>query len=157
MIRSFVLFAVLGANLAIGSVVGSANGQPVDREESAVTRDAVETMPNIVFLLADDQSTYSLGCYGNTDVKTPNMDQLASDGVAFDKHYNTTAICMASRASIFTGMYEYKTGCNFTHGNMRADVWEKSYPVLLREAGYLTAFAGKFGMEVDGKALCQRL
>lgn len=154
MIRSFVLFAVLGANLAIGSVVGSANGQPVDREESAVTRDAVETMPNIVFLLADDQSTYSLGCYGNTDVKTPNMDQLASDGVAFDKHYNTTAICMASRASIFTGMYEYKTGCNFTHGNMRADVWEKSYPVLLREAGYLTAFAGKFGMEVDGKGLC---
>ena len=102
--------------------------------------------PNIVFLFADDQSTYSVGCYGNKDVQTPNMDQLARDGVAFDKHYNTTAICMASRANVFTGMYEYKTGCNFQHGNMHADVWSKSYPVLLREAGYLTAFAGKFGL-----------
>ena len=113
------------------------------------------TKPNIVFLFADDQSTYSVGCYGNKDVKTPNMDQLARDGVAFDKHYNTTAICMASRANTFTGMYEYKTGCNFQHGNMHADVWAKSYPVLLREAGYLTAFAGKFGIEVEGKGLCE--
>ena len=111
--------------------------------------------PNIVFLFSDDQSTYSVGCYGNKDVQTPNMDQLARDGVAFDKHYNTTAICMASRSNVFTGMYEFKTGCNFTHGDMQPEVWAKSYPVLLREAGYLTAFAGKFGIEVIGKGLCQ--
>jgi arylsulfatase A-like enzyme len=73
----------------------------------------------------------------------------------FDRHYNTTAICMASRANVFTGMYEYKTGCNFSHGDMHADVWAKSYPVLLREAGYLTAFAGKFGIVVKGKGLCE--
>lgn len=114
-----------------------------------------DAKPNIVFLFADDQCTYSVGCYGNRDVVTPNMDQLARDGVVFDRHYNTTAICMASRGSVFTGMYEYKTGCNFTHGNMKANVWAKSYPVLLREAGYLTAFAGKFGIEVDGKGLCE--
>lgn len=111
--------------------------------------------PNVIFLFADDQSTYSVGCYGNQDVQTPNMDQLGRKGLIFDKHYNTTAICMASRASVFTGMYEYKTGCNFGHGNMHADVWAKSYPVLLRRAGYLTAFAGKFGIEVDGKGLCK--
>lgn len=111
--------------------------------------------PNIVFLFADDQCTYSLGCYGNPDVQTPNMDQLAREGVLFDNHYNTTAICMASRANVFTGMVEYKTGCNFGHGNMRKDVWQKSYPVLLRKAGYLTAFAGKFGIVVDGKGLCE--
>ncbi|MBB3209302.1 arylsulfatase A-like enzyme [Rhodopirellula rubra] len=114
-----------------------------------------DARPNIVFLLADDQSTYSVGCYGNPDVKTPNMDQLARDGVLFDNHYNTTAICMASRANIFTGMYEYKTGCNFMHGDMRQDVWNQSYPVALRKAGYLTAFAGKFGLVVDGKGLCE--
>lgn len=113
------------------------------------------TKPNVVFLFADDQCTYSLGCYGNNDVVTPNMDQLARDGLVFDRHYNTTAICMASRANVFTGMYEYKTGCNFTHGDMHADVWEKSYPVLMKEAGYLTAFAGKFGIEVEGKGLCE--
>ncbi|MDD2598537.1 MAG: sulfatase [Kiritimatiellae bacterium] len=111
--------------------------------------------PNIIYLMADDQSVGSVGCYGNPDVKTPNMDKLGLDGVIFDRHYNTTAICMASRASVFTGMYEYKTGTNFDHGNMKAEVWSKSYPVLLREAGYLTAFAGKFGFTVDGKGLCE--
>ena len=104
--------------------------------------------PNIVFLLTDDQTTYSLGCYGNTDVKTPNIDGLARDGLTFDRHYVTTAICMASRASIMTGMFEYKTGCNFEHGAMLRQHWQKSYPILLRQAGYHTAMAGKIGFEV---------
>ncbi|MCA9136676.1 MAG: sulfatase [Planctomycetales bacterium] len=117
--------------------------------------DSTSSKPNIVFLFADDQCTYSVGCYGNKDVITPNMDELARDGVVFDRHYNTTAICMASRSNVFTGMYEYKTGCNFTHGDMHADVWKLSYPVLLRKAGYLTAFAGKFGIVVQGKGLCE--
>lgn len=121
----------------------------------ATAEDGLKSQPNIVFLFADDQSTYSVGCYGNNDVITPNMDQLGRDGLIFDKHYNTTAICMASRGNVFTGMYEYKTGCNFGHGDMHADVWSKSYPVLLREAGYLTAFAGKFGIVVKGKGLCE--
>lgn len=111
--------------------------------------------PNIIFLLADDQCTYSVGCYGNKDVKTPQMDRLGNDGVIFDNHYDTTAICMASRSNIMTGKYEYKTGCNFSHGDMKPDVWSKSYPVLLRKNGYLTAFAGKFGFNVDGKGLCE--
>ncbi len=111
--------------------------------------------PNIIFLMADDQCSYSLGCYGNRDVQTPNIDQLANEGLVFDKHYNTSAICMASRASVMTGMYEYKTGCNFDHGNMHPEVWGKSYPKLLRQSGYLTAFAGKFGFEVEGVGLCE--
>jgi arylsulfatase A-like enzyme len=106
--------------------------------------------PNIIFLMADDQCTYSMGCYGNPDVKTPNMDKLAADGLLFENHYNTTSICMASRASIMTGLYEYRHGCNFGHGDMKAETWEGSYPVLLKEAGYLTAFAGKFGFQVRG-------
>ncbi len=73
---------------------------------------------NIVFLLTDDQATISMGCYGNQDVQTPNLDRLAAAGMVFDNHYVTTAICMASRASIMTGLYEYRTGCNFTRGKM---------------------------------------
>ncbi|HET6445374.1 MAG TPA: sulfatase-like hydrolase/transferase, partial [candidate division Zixibacteria bacterium] len=113
------------------------------------------TGPNIIYLMADDQCAYSVGCYGNKDVQTPNMDKIGTDGLIFDNHYDTTAICMASRANVMTGKYEYKTGCNFAHGKMHADVWDQSYPVLLRQAGYLTAFAGKFGFEVDGKGLCE--
>ncbi len=104
--------------------------------------------PNIIFLMADDQAVYSMGCYGTPGVKTPNMDQLAADGLIFDNHYDTTAICMASRANVMTGLLEYRTGCNFEHGDMLQSTWETSYPVRLRKAGYQTAFAGKFGFEV---------
>ncbi|WPJ95688.1 sulfatase [Coraliomargarita algicola] len=121
----------------------------------AVSGLVAKQRPNIIFLLSDDQSTYSVGCYGNPDVQTPQMDKLGAEGMIFDRHYDTTAICMASRANILTGMYEYKTGTNFFHGDMRPEVWAKSYPVLLREAGYLSAFAGKFGLEVEGKGLCE--
>ena len=52
------------------------------------------------------------------DVTTPNLDRLADEGIVFDNHYDTTAICMASRASILTGKLEYRHGCNFEHGNL---------------------------------------
>ena len=50
--------------------------------------------PNIIFLLSDDQTNIATGCYGNDQVVTPNMDALAEEGVLFENHYNTTAICM---------------------------------------------------------------
>ena len=112
---------------------------------SAVSGWAVENKrPNIILLLTDDQSYNSLGYAGNTQVKTPNLDRLASEGLIFDAAYDTTSICMASRAQVMTGMYEYKTGCNFSHGPLHRDKWQQSYPVLLREAGYFTGFVGKF-------------
>lgn len=112
-----------------------------------------EKRPNIVFLLADDQALWTLGCYGNEDVKTPHIDQLAAEGLVFENHYDTTAICMASRANIFTGLYEYRHGCNFGLGDLTQELWNSSYPMLLRKAGYTTAFAGKFGVEVEGRKL----
>ena len=115
---------------------------------AVASANAANDRPNIVFLMSDDQNLYSMGCYGTPDVQTPNLDLLASEGIVFDHHYDTTAICMASRANVMTGKYEYKTGTNFEHGNMMQSVWEQSYPVLLRKAGYRTAFAGKFGFSV---------
>jgi len=117
---------------------------------SAITVSSfAQERPNIIFLLSDDQTSIATGCYGNDQVVTPNMDTLAEEGVLFENHYNTTAICMASRAVILTGMYEYKAGCNFEHGPLRTKKFAKSYPVLLREQGYYTGFAGKFGMAVS--------
>jgi len=112
---------------------------------------AAENRPNIVLVFADDQSYQSAPWHGNRQAKTPNMRQLASRGVVFDNHYNNTAICMASRASILTGLYEYKTGCNFAHGPMRPETFAKSFPVLLRQSGYRTGFAGKFGFAVTDR------
>ncbi|MGB4736646.1 MAG: sulfatase [Fuerstiella sp.] len=113
---------------------------------------AADDRPNIIFLMADDQSTYSMGCYDTPGANTPHLDKLASDGMVFDAHYDTTAICMASRASVMTGMFEYKTGCNFEHGALMSMHWAQSYPTLLSNAGYRTGFAGKFGFEVTDTA-----
>jgi len=85
---------------------------------------------------------------GNSEIQTPNIDELAEKGLVFTNYYNTTAICMASRANIMTGMYEFKSGCNFTHGPLHEEKFQASYPVLLREAGYRTGFAGKLGFAV---------
>jgi arylsulfatase A-like enzyme len=107
--------------------------------------------PNIVFLLTDDQATLTMGSYGNEFVRTPNLDDLANNGVTFDRHYVSTAICMASRANILTGLYEFRTGCNFTTGNLPEQQWQETYPMRFKAAGYRTAFAGKFGISIEGR------
>ncbi|MCP4509263.1 MAG: sulfatase-like hydrolase/transferase, partial [Fuerstiella sp.] len=109
----------------------------------------VETRPNIVFLLADDLRFDSMGFLQKFDLQTPHLDRLAQRGVRFTRSYNTTAICMASRAQIMTGRYEFSTGCNFDHGNLSWDLWQQSYPVRLKQAGYFVGFAGKFGFHVN--------
>ena len=105
--------------------------------------------PNIIFFFTDDQAYDTQKDYGNPDVKTPNMDKLASEGMIFTRHYNTTAICMASRANVMIGQYEYKTGCNFEHGPMKPEKWANAYPLLLKEAGYSVGFGGKFGFSIS--------
>lgn len=107
--------------------------------------------PNIIFFFTDDQAYDTIRAFGNPDAKTPNIDKLANNGVVFSRHYNTTSICMASRASVMTGMYEYKNGTNFQHGSMASSIWQQSYPMLLKESGYKVGFAGKFGFPVANK------
>jgi arylsulfatase A-like enzyme len=105
--------------------------------------------PNIIFLLTDDQRWNAGGYMGNTEIKTPNLDQLAADGMVFENHFNTTSICMPSRATIMTGKYEFITGVTFGRGNMKPEDWSRTYPMLLKRAGYYTGFAGKLGFDVD--------
>ncbi|WP_218017709.1 sulfatase family protein [Formosa haliotis] len=108
-----------------------------------------DSKPNIIFFFTDDQSYDTMKDFGNKVTQTPNLDDLASNGVSFLRHYNTTAICMASRANVMTGQYEYKTGCNFDHGSLGTKQWSTSYPVLLKKAGYRVGFAGKFGFSIS--------
>lgn len=105
--------------------------------------------PNIIFFYTDDQSYDTQKDYGNPNAITPNLDKLASQGVVFERNYSTTAICMASRANVMTGLYEYKTGCNFDRGPLGTKQWSTSFPVLLRKKGYRVGFAGKFGFSIS--------
>ncbi|WP_346882624.1 sulfatase-like hydrolase/transferase [uncultured Algibacter sp.] len=100
--------------------------------------------PNIVFILTDDQSFGMLGCEGNTIVKTPNIDKLATDGIHFTNAHITSAICTPSRISILLSQYERKHGVNFNSGTSVSDeAWEQSYPMILRKSGYYTGWIGK--------------
>jgi len=100
--------------------------------------------PNFVFILTDDQSYGMMGCTGNTIVQTPNLDKLAKNGTLFTNAHITSAICTPSRISILLSQYERKHGVNFNSGtSVSNEAWEKSYPMVMRNAGYYTGWIGK--------------
>lgn len=101
---------------------------------------------NIVFLLADDLRWETLGCMGDRIVQTPNIDALAGRGVLFRNHFVTTSICCVSRASIFSGQYARRHQINDFKTDFTPEAFAKTYPALLRAAGYRTGFIGKFGV-----------
>lgn len=106
--------------------------------------------PNIIFILTDDQRWDALGFAGNPIIQTPEMDQLASEGIYFENAFVTTPICAASRASILTGLYERTHGYTFGQGDIKDPFVAQSYPVELRKAGYYIGFFGKFGVSYPG-------
>lgn len=106
-----------------------------------VTGDELEERPNIIFYLSDDQDQLDYGCYGNPKVKTPNVDQLAQQGMKFTNFYTAQAICAPSRSQIFTGMYPVKNGCMANHIGVRKDIL--SITKYFKESGYEIVLAGK--------------
>jgi N-sulfoglucosamine sulfohydrolase len=103
--------------------------------------------PNIVLIVADDHGTDALGCYGNKAIKTPHLDQLASEGVRFTEAFCTTASCSPSRSVLLTGIYSHANGMyglqHQEHHFSSLDTIQ-SLPVLLAKAGYRTSRVGKF-------------
>ena len=114
-----------------------------DKNESADER------PNILFFLIDDQRNDQMACAGHPFVQTPTVDKLAREGVRFTNAFVTTSICAASRASIFTGTYEYLHNHTFGKPPIRTELVTSSYPYLLRKSGYNTGFVGKFGVKLE--------
>jgi arylsulfatase A-like enzyme len=105
---------------------------------------AKDARPNIIFILTDDQRADSLGCMGNSLVKTPNLDRLAEEGTLFVNATVTSTLCTPSRASFFTGQFERAHGINFNSGTaMSKEAWGATYPMLLQKAGYFVAYIGK--------------
>ena len=108
-----------------------------------------QSRPNLLFILVDDQRNDILGCAGNPIVQTPTVDKLAEKGKRFTNAFVTTSICAASRASILTGLYECTHQYTFGQPPLKRDYLEKSYPFLLKQAGYRTGFVGKLGVEME--------
>jgi arylsulfatase A-like enzyme len=95
-----------------------------------------QDLPNILWIVSEDNSAIYTGCYGNTFATTPNIDKLASEGFLYTHAYCPNAVCAPSRNTILTGVYASSNG----HENMRS-LYPKSeivrtYPEYLKEAGY---------------------
>jgi arylsulfatase A-like enzyme len=131
------LWLLAGAALAGAALAGTAEREPAG------------SRPNLVFLLTDDQRWDTLGCAGNRVISTPNIDALARRGVRFRNAFVTTPICAASRASLFTGLYERTHRYTFATPPLGERHVELSYPARLKQAGYRTGFVGKFGVGVE--------
>ena len=106
----------------------------------ASEQDSNQQRPNIVLIMADDLGFSDLGCYGS-EIETPNLDQLASQGLRLNQFYNT-AKCHSSRICLLTGLYMFQAGNNkMDKGVTIAEV--------LANAGYRTMMSGKWHLEAE--------
>ncbi len=100
--------------------------------------------PSIVLILADDQGWGDLGSNGNTNLKTPNIDAIAKNGISFENFY-VQPVCSPTRAELLTGRYFPRTGVYSTSaGGERMDYDETTLAEILQKAGYRTAAYGKW-------------
>jgi arylsulfatase A-like enzyme len=97
--------------------------------------------PNVVMIITDQQRADTMACYGNTVIKTPNLNKLADESFVFENAYVSQPICTPSRSTILTGIYPHATGCGINNFPLSPDI-----PTLaeMAPAEYLTAYYGKW-------------
>lgn len=122
-----------------------------------------DTRPNIIYILTDDMGYGDLGCYGQEEIKTPNIDKLANEGMRFLQHYAGSTVCAPSRSVLMTGVH---TGHAWIRGNYGMKPMGQ-FPLadsivtiaeILKEAGYRTGAIGKWGLggpETEGDPMNQ--
>jgi len=106
-----------------------------------------DSKPNIIIILADDAGFSDFGFMGSDEIKTPNLDQLAFDGVTFNNAYVSASVCSPSRAGLLTGMYQQRFGheCNLDSDvNNSFDPNQITIAEALKTQGYNTGLIGKW-------------
>ena len=127
---------------------------------AATSMAAEPARPNIVFILADDLGWGELGCYGQTKIRTPNIDRMAAGGMRFTQHYSGAPVCAPSRSVLMTGLH---LGHTPIRGNRQATPGkgEGQWPIpadtvtlakVFRDAGYATGAMGKWGLGPVGSS-----
>lgn len=108
------------------------------------TTEAAEARPNVLVILTDDQRADALGLGGSKHLQTPHMDRIGREGVYFRNAFCTTSLCSPSRASLLSGLYAHAHGVvdNFTEYPVDLE----SFPRVLQQEGYATAYIGKWHM-----------
>lgn len=115
--------------------------------------DVNKQKPNIIFILADDLGYGDLGCYGQQKIQTPNLNQMAAEGMRFTQHYAGSTVCAPSRCALMTGLH---TGHCVIRGNALVPLRPADVTVaqLLKKARYTTGLIGKWGLgEADSTGI----
>ena len=95
--------------------------------------------PNILWITIEDTSPQFIGAYGNKDARTPNIDQLAKEGMRFTNAFSTGTVCSPSRSAIITGIKTYKLGTGHHRSKVPTPDYIKGFPFYLRQHGYFTS------------------
>lgn len=122
----------------------------------SATVSVAQEQPNIVFIFADDLSHHDVGTYGNEEVRTPNIDRLAEEGIQFNRAYNmgswSPAVCMPSRTMLNTGKFVWNAK-RTSEDDYKSEFKQKSFwSQRLKQSGYNTYFTGKWhvpGLDPD--------
>ena len=110
-------------------------------------------MTNIILIMSDNHAAGMLGCYGNSEVSTPRLDQMAAEGLKFNQAYCVNAMCSPCRASVLTGLMPSQHGVHTWIDDRTPDKipagWNaieefQTMPELLKRNGYKTALIGKY-------------
>ena len=130
------VFLLMGALFASGAA---------ERKLNPLAEKLRPKHPNIIFILADDLGYGDLGCYGQTKIKTPNIDRLAAEGMRFTQFYAGSTVCAPSRSALMTGQH---TGHTRVRGNEPVPLKPEDLTVaeVLQKAGYKTGALGKWGL-----------
>src|SRR5688572_6072365 len=109
---------------------------------------SAQTKPNVILIVMDDVGYGDYGSYGAPDIRTPNIDRLARDGVRFTDFYAAPS-CSPTRVALMTGRYQQRVAIEVPLGNSPAggrglEATGRSLPQLVKNAGYATALVGKW-------------
>jgi len=130
----------------LGLLLGFSCGGPAVR--------GADPRPNVVIILTDDQGYADLGCFGAKDLRTPNLDRMAREGMRFTDFYVAQAVCTASRAALMTGCYPNRVGLQgaLNHkSTIGISAEETLLPEIFRSQGYATAAYGKWHLGCQPK------
>lgn len=114
---------------------------------------AAGRLPNVVLVLSDNQGAWTLGCYGNPDIRTPNLDRMAREGVLFGRSFSSNPVCSPTRATYLTGLMPSQHGVHSYLAAGGAQTGERAYctiaefrtlPQILKDAGYVCGLSGKW-------------
>ena len=132
--RTFIKTAGLGV---MASVLGGC----------AIAQKKMQQQPNFIVIFIDDQGYQDLGCFGSPNIKTPNIDQMAKEGMRFTDFYSAASVCTPSRAALLTGCYPERVGnlrVLFPNQKKGLNPEETTIAGMLKKTGYATACIGKW-------------